>query len=498
MAYYNLPRLRGGRSGVTAAYRWCEGKTVGIDIGSRLELFVDDYLIDRLEGAELRMHQPTPQGVALRFDSPWEGNSCNYVTVFQDGDIYRMYYRALDIDFSKKDYKNHPEVICYAESRDGVHWDKPSLGLVEYEGSSDNNIILDGPRTESFTPFRDDNPACEPDAVYKAVGVGGRALFAYKSADGIHWSLMRDEPIITDGVFDSQNLIFWDTTRGEYREYHRDFRDGRDIKTATSQDFTSWPDPVWVGYSPGRVSELYTNGIQPYYRAPHIFVGFPTRYVDRGWTESTKALPQLEYRRTRSTWIDRAGSAITDGMFMTSRDGLNFNMWPESFIRPGLKLRDNWFYGDNYQGLGILETDSPIEGADREMSVYSNEAAEQQDSVERLRRYTLRVDGFVSVNARLSGGELLTKPLVFGGSELVLNFSTGAAGGIRVEVQDNRGIMIDGYSMDDCDEIWGDDLRRVVTWKKSADLSAMAGQPIRLRFRLKDADLYSIQFRRAG
>ncbi len=250
-----------------------------------------------------------------------------------------------------------------------------------------------------------------------------------------------------------------------------------------------------MGYSPGRVSELYTNGIQPYYRAPHIFVGFPTRYIDRGWTESTLALPQLEYRQLKSTWIDRVGTAITDGMFMTSRDGIEFNMWPESFIRPGLKLKDNWFYSDNYQGLGILETDSHIEGADREMSVFSNEAAEQQESVERLRRYTLRIDGFVSVNARLAGGEMLTKPLVFDGSELVLNYSTGAAGGIHVEVQDNRGITIDGFSMDECDEVWGDDLRRVVTWKKSADLSALAGQPVRLRFRLKDADLYSIQFK---
>ncbi|MDP6063302.1 MAG: hypothetical protein QGI49_00695, partial [SAR202 cluster bacterium] len=51
----------------------------------------------------------------------------------------------------------------------------------------------------------------------------------------------KDEPIITDGKFDSQNLIFWDSVRNEYREYHRAFRDGRDIKTAISQDFTNWP-----------------------------------------------------------------------------------------------------------------------------------------------------------------------------------------------------------------------------------------------------------------
>ena len=132
---------------------------------------------------------------------------------------------------------------------------------------------------------------------------------------------MANQGIITDGYFDSQNLIFWDEVRGEYREYHRDFVSGRDIKTAVSGDFMSWPDPEWISYSPGRVSELYTNGVLPYYRAPHIFLGFPTRYVDRGWTESTDHLPQLEYRRIRGSRSPREGTAVTDGMFMSSRDG---------------------------------------------------------------------------------------------------------------------------------------------------------------------------------
>src|SRR5438105_3809151 len=114
---------------------------------------------------------------------------------------------------------------------------------------------------------------------------------------------MRPEPVITRGAFDSQNVAFWDAERGEYREYHRDFRDGRDIRTATSQDFLHWVEPQFVSYSanvdpgqrnvvakdikdpvgkkypPGRVSELYTNQILPYQRAPHLLLGFPTRYT---------------------------------------------------------------------------------------------------------------------------------------------------------------------------------------------------------------------------
>ena len=376
-----------------------------LDIGSRLELFVDYHLVERLAGAELRLHRPEPQDVALRFDAPWEGNTCGYVTVFQDGGLYRMYYRGSGHTYGPDEGDWHPEVYCYAESDDGVEWRKPSLGLVEFEGSTDNNIILDEkPATHNFTPFKDANPACKPDEAYKGVGGGKEGLIAYKSADGVRWTRMSDEPIITDGYFDSQNLVFWDEARGEYREYHRDFLGtdyrGRDIKTAASRDFTNWPDPEWIGYSPGRVSELYTNGVVPYYRAPHIFLGFPTRYVDRGWTESTDHLPQREYRRLRGSRSPREGTAVTDGMFMSSRDGRDFHVWPESFLRPGLRLRENWFYGDNYQNWGIVETPSTIEAAANEISVYASEASHltRDTATERLRRYTLRVDGFVSVD----------------------------------------------------------------------------------------------------
>jgi hypothetical protein len=235
--------------------------------------------------------------------------------------------------------------------------------------------------------------------------------------------------------------------------------------------------------------------VLPYYRAPHIYFGFPTRYVDRGWTESTLALPQLDYRRIRASWGERSGTAVTDGMFMTSRDGYNFNVWPESFIRPGLRLTENWFYGDNYQAIGLLETDSHIEGAERELSIYSQEAVEQAGNVERLRRSTMRIDGFVSINARLSGGEVLTRPMTFEGNQLALNFSTGAAGCIRIEVQEPGGSVVPGYSMSDCHEVWGDDLERIVKWEGGSDVSGLAEQSVRLRIQLADADLYSIQFR---
>ena len=482
--------------GVATSVRGAPKPDEAIPIGSRLELMVDDYLIDRMVGkAELRMHQPISREVAITMDKPWEGSGSAYMTVFQDGELYRMYYRGVHVVYTREAITEpHEQVTCYAESKDGIHWTKPELGLVEFSGSKSNNIILKGAGiTDNFTPFKDANPRCKQEERYKALGGGSGGLFALASPDGIHWKKLREQPVISKGAFDSQNLAFWDSARGEYREYHRDFRNGRDIKTCTSKDFLAWTEPVFLNYSPSRVSELYTNQVTPYPRAPHLFLGFPTRYLDRGWSPSMEALPQLEYRRVRAAKSQREGTAITDGMFMTSRDGLNFRVWPESFIRPGLRTKYNWFYGDNYQSWGLIETESHMIGAPKELSFFASESYCQGNS-NWWRRLTLRIDGFISVQAPLSGGEFVTKPLVFEGGALALNFSTGAAGRIRVEIQDAAGKPLPGFGLGDGPEIFGDALDRVVPWKQGVQLKQLSGKPVRLRFELSDADLYAFQF----
>ena len=197
-----------------------DNETTVLDIGSRLELFVDRYLIDRLEGAELKLHSPTPREVAFQFDAPWEGQSSTYVTVIKDSDRYRTYYRG-----SRLGRDGVGEVTCYAESKDGVHWVRPEMGLVELDGAKKNNIILNSADSPfpvgNFMPFKDANPDAAPDARYKAWARGADPLGLYplKSPDGIHWTPMTDGPVITYGLLDSPNLAFWDPVRGEYRDY---------------------------------------------------------------------------------------------------------------------------------------------------------------------------------------------------------------------------------------------------------------------------------------
>jgi len=479
-----------------------------VNLGSRRELFVDDFLIGKLVGkAERRLHHPEPREIALVHDAPWEGSGTSYHSVFQDGGLYRMYYKAEHFGVQppgKLVTDAHPRFCCYAESDDGIHWRKPELGLHEFEGSKKNNIVMIPQKTGSaFTDpghaavFKDKNPDAPAAARYKAIvrSEKPRGLLIFKSSDGLHWTPMTDGPVITEGAFDSQNLAFWDSVRSEYRAYWRTFTDGiRAIRTATSRDLVEWEPHADLTYVDSPPEHLYTNQIKSYHRAPHIFIGFPARYLERGWSDSMRALPELQHRELRAKAHLRYGTAISEGLLMASRDGVKFKRWNEAFLRPGIERSGTWNYGQQFIAWHVVETKSALEGAPNELSLYAGESCWTGHS-SALRRYTLRLDGFVSVSAPMSGGELVTKPLTFKGTKLTLNFATSAAGDVRVEIQDAAGNPMPGFRLDDCPPIFGDAVERKVTWKKSSDVTVFAGRLVQLRFALKDADLFAIQFR---
>ncbi len=484
-----------------------------IDLGSRRELFVDEFLIAQKSGLELRLHSPTPKEIVMVRDAPWEGSGSDFERLIRDGDIIRMYYMAAELtnaDATKMRSDpggTSPRVTyaCYAESKDGIHWVKPALGLFDFHGSKQNNIVWAQPKLDNFTPFKDANPDCPPAERYKAVMAGTGGLFALKSADGVHWSLLSAKPIITRGKFDTQNNAFWDPLRKQYWCYVRDFhapggertnntRAGvRDIQVSTSIDFREWSEPRTLRYGDTPDEALYINVIEPYPRAPHLFVGFPARYVDRPFSSAAlQSLPDPAHRRGRMKFSARYGTVVTDGLFMTSRDGENFHRWSEAFVRPGPQRRDNWVYGDGFVGLGLLETPAEDPTADPELSLYIHENHWKQPN--RLRRHTLRMDGFVSLSAGQNPGEFVSKPLTFSGRTLTLNFATSAAGGIRVELLGANGQPLPGFSLAECDELFGDTISRTVTWADRDDLSALAGRHLQLRMVLSDADLYSLKF----
>lgn len=436
-------------------------------IGSRRELFVDEHLIDSIDGgAALKLQLPEPREVVLTADKPWEGNTSAYFTVFQDGGRYRMYYRGSHWDPAKR-RATHPEVTCYAESRDGINWTKPDLNLFALDGSKKNNIVWRGIGTHCFTPFKDTNPNCRPDARYKAVSRGRpnaeAGLYAFKSPDGIHWSLMTDEPVITKGAFDSQNLAFWDSHSGCYRCYHRNFRNNiRDIMMQTSDDFEHWIEPRNIRQPESPHEHLYTNAIRPYSRAPHLLIGFPTRY-----------LPNEGHR--------------VEPTFMSSRDGFSFRRWPDPII-PEDAPEDRKGNRSNYMVNALLQLPDSV-GGDKELSVYGTEAYYTGPD-NRVRRFVYRTDGFVSLHSAAASGALTTKPITFTGTQLRLNFRTREAGYVRISViraDDSSEVLTS-------DKLSGDFIDYAVPVEEAA-VGELAGTPVRLRIEVNNADVFAYQFK---
>ncbi|MDG2125534.1 MAG: hypothetical protein P8J87_17655 [Verrucomicrobiales bacterium] len=456
------------------------GAATAIPVGTGRQLFVDHFLIDQLDGTRLQLHPPQPRGQVLRFDQPWEGIYSGYETVLQDGATLRLYYRGMPE--AKHDFDT--EVTCVAESTDGIHWTRPQLGLYEVHGSTANNVVLARSRgCHNFAPFIDTSPGCPPEQRYKAVGGTGKpGLLAFTSPDGLRWTQLQEQPIITAGAFDSQNNAFWSASENLYLCYFRVFRDGkRWVARSTSSDFVHWSEPVDLELDGQPRQHLYTNQIFPYPRAPHIYLGLPTRFMPGRRVVTNKEAGSIG---TPSEW-DYANDC-TDIQLTSTRGGTTFNRtFMEAFVRPGLDL-ENWTSRANFAARGFVQT------SDHELSFYVKHHAGYPSA--HVRRYSLRPDGFASVHAGFAGGSFTTKTLTFSGSRLTLNFSTSAAGSIRVGLQSPDGTPIAPLTLDRCPEIVGDRLAHTVNWNSTTDLSTFAGKPVRLKFQLRDADLYSLKF----
>ncbi|MBL9115555.1 MAG: hypothetical protein JNJ83_11165 [Verrucomicrobiaceae bacterium] len=440
-----------------------------LELDHRWELFVDEYLVAQKEGVALKLHDPVKREVVLTTDKPWEGLTCAYFSVIQDGKKVLMYYRGSSGGSDHSD----AQVTCVAESTDGIHFTRPKLGLIEAGGTKDNNVIWRGVESHNFSPFLDANPNTKPDERFKALGgvkqpgknwhqgetPGG--LYAFASADGIHWKKIRDTPVITKGAFDSQNLAFFDTTRDRYSCFSRIFQNKvRAVQSHHSADFLAWSEGVPHQYAEGVPSEhFYTSATVPCPTAPHLFLSFPKRFVT-----------------TRKKVPSHKDAGVSDAVFMSSRDGVHWDRpFLEAWVRPGPDLQ-NWTDRNNMTANGIVVT------GEGEWSLYISEHYRHPDH--RIRRLTVRKQGFASMHADAKGGSFTTKPIKVSGSKLVVNYSTSAAGSILLEALDDSGAVVAKST-----EIYGDEMEAAVL-----DLQQLVGKTIRLRASMKDADLFALRF----
>lgn len=493
-------------------------------ISDSRQLFVDRSLIDRMDRVTLRLHEPISSGVAIRIDKPWEGpGNCGISVIEIEGRLL-LYYRALSLT----DPDDVNGVSCVAESRDGgATWIKPALGLVKRPEWPANNVIATAEGEPRFSfpnaPWVDARPgvpAAERVKLVQSVPAEGnekhtsidysgglKRLVFYGSRDGFSFHKLEPQPdFISDlkNVFDGNTTMFWSEAEQQYVVYFRWYEgkmkeemEGqptggggwRTIARSTSKDLMTWTKPVPMTYGGSPRDHIYVNNTQPYFRAPHLYVAPAARFMELRRAISRERAESIGLRVKKVGWLEWDWSGeCSDGVLLTSRAGSTVydRTFLETFVRPGLGDA-HWTSRSNYLLTGILPA------GDEQIQMYVSRRYLQDAWY--IERMLLRTDGFASASAPWAGGELVTKPFTFTGRVLEINYRTGAPGFVRVEVQDGKGEPIPGYTLTECPEIIGDEITREVAWENIADLSRLAGQPVRLRFVMKDADLFSFRFR---
>ena len=497
-----------------------------LSVGNRRQLLFDERFVEQARGVVFRLHPPRKTGqIVIASERPWTLGG--YHCVMRDGDVYHLWYTA-------------GGCILYARSVDGIHWEKPDLGLAQSgrrQGTAAAGNVVMGlgaggvkAATHGVMVFLD--PHAPPAEKFRLVANPpeyDRRVQLFSSPDGLHWKLThRDVISYRDAKhhLDSQNVIFWDERIGKYVAYfRRNLREKgsptRSVARGESPDLAHFSqvqdspvvmrsdtrharqaDPGSGAGSPQAVSVLdtYTNGTLKYPWADDAYLMFPTDYFHYG----------SHLAEFRKEWPVNAGPL--DTRLAVSRDGIRWKRYDDPPFVP-LGMKGEFDSKRVYIAYGLVPAAN-----DRELYMYYLGTSEthgwgRDDRNNRLltaaglaptgpsaiSRLVLRRDGFVSVHAGPEGGQFTTPPIRFEGEQLLLNVDTSAAGGLRVEVLDEQGKPLPGYALADCDVIHtANEISRPVAWKGNSSVDPLAGKPVRLRFVMREVDLYAFQFAARG
>jgi hypothetical protein len=473
-----------------------------LDIGNHRQLFVDLKFIQNYKNVELMVHPPTKTGeICIPSDPNWALGSCS---VLEREGVYHMWYRAAS-------------ALAYASSIDGIHWERPALNLISNDTvPRPNNIVLGcgagSVKSGMGMVFLDPNaPEDQRFRLVTKMMEISPFVHIFSSPDGIHWKLTHRNVVTYDTTakphhLDTQNVMFWDTRLKKYVMYIRNnsmvpgSQQGRSVGRGESSSIASFgqaTDFPFVMYAGGH-EDIYTNGVIPYPWADDVYFAFPTLYYHYGnW--------QHEFAKESPT-----NAGVLDTRFAVSRDGINWNNFNwHSFVPLGM---DGEFDSKRiYMGYGIVPALNGREmymyymgtnethgwnRDDRNNRILTSAGVEPRPMQRAISRVVLRRDGFVSLHAPFEGGEFTTPLLRFRGNQLVLNIENASTGEVQVEIQDENGKPIPGFTLADCDLIHSaNEINRPVTWNGMSTLEKLARKTIRLHFVLRDTDLYAFQFR---
>ena len=497
-----------------------------IDVGNRKQLFLDQDLCESSEGVKLTMNPAQSTGeVIIGVENPYgaevpELRIGSYSSVLKENGKVRMWWYYNVGSPEQMNYRR----VCYGESEDGINFVKPELGLIEMGGTRANNAVIGDPIQGSCVYV---DPTAPPEARYKTQAKWGpfpdhgTILYFYESPDGLHWKKTHQLEI---GACDTQNVVFWDDAYERYVMYTREWvrhegpetdkkvvdpRNYRGVRRLESADLKTWENEsiVWKADRTDLATFKTSTGMPPVdyygacvYKYPeagdfYIFLAQPFwHWKDRpeedkwGYSPDPKNMDKRVIRLAPSTMDVRLGY---------SRDGKTFKRAVDRgpFLRTGPDGR--------FDSRMVWVMPNPVEmddeiwiyyvGTNRDHDKFVDPAA--SGLLSGIGRAVMRRDGFVSADADYSGGFLTTSPLTFAGGSLELNMDASAGGYIKVELLDESGKPIEGFSADEADALTGNSVRIPARWSSKGELGKLAGKPVQLRFRMRDVKLYAFRFK---
>ncbi len=471
-----------------------EDQIAGPSGGPWRRLLLDAMVVESQQGLQRVFHaaEKQPGNPVVKFDRPWEGTDQTggpylYGTVLSDDGVLRMWYHCFS-----GGYRN-----CYAESKDGLQWNKPNLGLRDFNGSKDNNLVLTVTQTAGEKPPFKDMGQCHLPSVIKRPWepdpAKRYALFCYAtdykhprvafSPDGLRWTFVPETR--EKGLFTSADVInfFFDPYRKRYAATWKTLdRRGRAVGVAFSDDGLKWTKPldgpVFVA------DDLDPDATQIYGMPVFPYQGL---YIGQPWLYHARWLKYGNYTDQRMTDAENDSPCTVDVQLAWSWDLIN---WTRPDRRQPFIARGKQGAFDAGQ---IYTAIAPVQLGEKLYFYYGGFDGPHNGQALKaaIGLATLRLDGFCSMHAGDDEGWLVTRREVFGVPKITINATTAPGGYVIAEILDRDGKPIPGFSRSDCNPFTGDATHHTLTWKSDALPASFAVQEKKLRFYLKNADLYS-------